>query len=336
MNLRSCVRASPGTASRTRLMAREGARRIAVVNGGTIADRGLFGVFIAGGKSGSRVGELDEEMVFESRTGDTIILGASTWRIEEITHDKVVVSPAPGEPGKMPFWHGDAAGRPAEFGEKIGALTRALMELAPRDRIHPAHRVASARCACRREPARVSRRATHGDRVVPSDTRDRGRALPRRAGRLAHLRAYALWHAGACAVVHRHRRAAARRARPRSRIDVVGRRLRAAGSRSRRAAGYRTAPARSPRNFASCWCGNWDRRRCSPPSFARPRRAPCLLPKRRPGVRAPLWQQRKRSADLLAIAARYESFPILLETYRECMRDVFDLSATVTVLRRIQ
>ena len=92
-----------------KITAREGARRVAIVNGGTIPDRGLFGVFLAGATKGARVGELDEEMVFESRTGDTIILGATTWRIEEITHDRVVVSPAPGEPGKMPFWHGDTA-----------------------------------------------------------------------------------------------------------------------------------------------------------------------------------------------------------------------------------
>ena len=109
--------------------AREGARRIAVVNGGTIPDRGLFGVFLTGATRGARVGELDEEMVFESRAGDTIILGASTWRIEEITHDRVSVTPAPGEPGKMPFWHGDSAGRPAEFGARIGQMTRELLRL---------------------------------------------------------------------------------------------------------------------------------------------------------------------------------------------------------------
>ena len=112
-----------------KLTAREGARRVAVVNGGTIPDRGLFGVFLAGATRGARVGELDEEMVFESRTGDTVILGATTWRIEEINHNRVLVSPAPGEPGKMPFWHGDRAGRPAEFGQKIGEMTRELAAL---------------------------------------------------------------------------------------------------------------------------------------------------------------------------------------------------------------
>ncbi len=107
--------------TRQRLTAREGARRVAVVNGGTIPDRGLFGVFLIGGGPGTaRVGELDEEMVFESKVGETFVLGASTWRIEEITHDRVLVSPAPGQAGKMPFWRGDQAGRPAEFGQAIG------------------------------------------------------------------------------------------------------------------------------------------------------------------------------------------------------------------------
>ena len=111
------------------ITAREGARSVAVTNGGTIPDRGLFGVFLAGATRGARVGELDEEMVYEARNGDTIILGASTWRIEEITHDRVTVSPAPGEPGKMPFWHGEAAGRPSEFGLRIGEITRELLAL---------------------------------------------------------------------------------------------------------------------------------------------------------------------------------------------------------------
>ncbi|HEV2170929.1 MAG TPA: helicase-related protein, partial [Candidatus Binatus sp.] len=112
-----------------KLTTREGARRVAVINGGTIPDRGLYGVFLTGATKGARVGELDEEMVFESRTGDTIILGATTWRIDEILPNKVSVSPAPGEPGKMPFWKGDGPGRPAEFGEKIGRLTRQLLAI---------------------------------------------------------------------------------------------------------------------------------------------------------------------------------------------------------------
>src|SRR5271167_3128156 len=114
---------------KNKLTSRQGSQRVAIINGGTIPDRGLYGVFLAGAARGARVGELDEEMVFESRHGDTIILGASTWRIEEISHNQVIVSPAPGEPGRMPFWKGEAAGRPAEFGRKIGEMTRELLRL---------------------------------------------------------------------------------------------------------------------------------------------------------------------------------------------------------------
>ena len=119
------------TWDRTRnwLTPRQGVKRIAILNGGTIPDRGLYGVFLSGSTKPVRVGELDEEMVFEARAGETFVLGASTWRIDEITHDRVLVSPAPGEPGKMPFWHGDRAGRPIEFGRRIGALTRTLREM---------------------------------------------------------------------------------------------------------------------------------------------------------------------------------------------------------------
>jgi ATP-dependent Lhr-like helicase len=115
---------------KNRLTAREGAKRVAVINGGTIPDRGLYGVFLVGERGPqARVGELDEEMVFESRVGETFVLGASSWRIEEITHDRVLVSPAPGEPGKMPFWKADAAGRPLELGRHIGELIRTLRHM---------------------------------------------------------------------------------------------------------------------------------------------------------------------------------------------------------------
>jgi ATP-dependent Lhr-like helicase len=114
------------------ITAREGAKRVAIANGGTIPDRGLFGVFLLGaGPGAARVGELDEEMVFESRVGETFVLGASSWRIEEITHDRVLVSPAPGEPGKMPFWKGDRAGRPLELGLAIGRLMHDLLRVSP-------------------------------------------------------------------------------------------------------------------------------------------------------------------------------------------------------------
>ena len=115
------------------LTARAGAQRLAVTSGGTIPDRGLFGVFLVGaeGTGGRRVGELDEEMVYESRVGDVFLLGSSSWRIEDITHDRVLVTPAPGQPGKMPFWHGDAPGRPLELGRALGAFLREVGSATP-------------------------------------------------------------------------------------------------------------------------------------------------------------------------------------------------------------
>ena len=110
------------------LRARDGSKRLAVTSGGTIPDRGLFGVFLPDGK---RVGELDEEMVYESRPGETFLLGASTWRIEDITFERVTVTAAPGEPGKMPFWHGDRPGRPLELGRAVGSFVRELREATP-------------------------------------------------------------------------------------------------------------------------------------------------------------------------------------------------------------
>ena len=142
-----------------RVTTREGAKRVAIANAGTIPDRGLYGVFLAGAPAGTaRVGELDEEMVFESRVGETFLLGASSWRIEDISHDRVTVSPAPGQPGKMPFWKGDGPGRPLEFGREIGALVRQLLRDSPDE--------ARIRLERRARPRRAGR--------------DQSRAVPRR------------------------------------------------------------------------------------------------------------------------------------------------------------
>ena len=139
------------------LHGRPGAQRLAVTSGGTIPDRGLFGVFLAAsqreanGRNSHRVGELDEEMVYESRVGDVFVLGASSWRIEDITADQVLVSPAPGQPGKLPFWHGDAPGRPVELGRALGAYCRELAS---------AHRAGRDQPAARRRPGRAGRQPT--------------------------------------------------------------------------------------------------------------------------------------------------------------------------------
>ncbi len=145
-----------------RIRARDGAKRLAVTSGGTIPDRGLFGVFLP---DGTRVGELDEEMVYESRPGETFLLGASTWRIEDITFERVVVTPAPGQPGKMPFWHGDRPGRPLELGRALGAFVRETRQA------DPAAAVETPQDARRPRPVRRRQRG-----AVPRSTRSRRRA----------------------------------------------------------------------------------------------------------------------------------------------------------------
>jgi ATP-dependent helicase Lhr and Lhr-like helicase len=318
-----------------RLTSRQGARRVAVINGGTIPDRGLYGVFLADATKGARVGELDEEMVFESRNGDTIILGASTWRIQDITRDRVVVTPAPGEPGKMPFWHGDAAGRPAEFGERIGALVRELLKM-PRpaafSKLVHEHKLDSnaAENLLRylEEQAVATERVPSDEDIVIEVCRDelgdRRVCVLTPFGTRVHVpwcmavtskmrtergwEVESMWTDDGFVIRLPDNEEAVDTElllpAPGELKDLVMRQL---GSTSLFAAKFREAAARA-----------------------------LLLPKRRPGLRTPLWQQRKRAADLLAVASRFPSFPILLETYRECIRDVFDLRAATALLGKIQ
>ncbi len=325
-----------------RLTTRRGARHVAVANAGTIPDRGLFGVFLAGSAKGSRVGELDEEMVFESRTGDTIVLGASTWRIDQITHDRVVVTPAPGEPGKMPFWHGDTAGRPAEFGRRIGRMNRELLAL-PRpvaiSMLREEHSLDSnaAENLMRylEEQAAATGRVPSDQDIVIEYCRDELGDWRVCVLTPFGSRVHAPWCMAAAAKLRADRGVEAESMwtddgfvirLPDTESDSPGDRapvdsevllpspeemkdlvLRQLGSTSLFASKFREAAARG-----------------------------LLLPRRRPGVRTALWQQRKRAADLLAVASRFSSFPILLETYRECVRDVLDMASAVEVLRQIQ
>ena len=317
-----------------KLTTREGARRVAVINGGTIPDRGLYGVFLTGATKGARVGELDEEMVFESRTGDTIILGATTWRIDEISHNRVSVSPAPGEPGKMPFWKGDGPGRPAEFGEKIGRLTRQLLAL-PRPVAasqlideHSLDENAAENLLRYLEEQKAATQFVPSDQdivieIVRDELGDRRICVLTPFGNRVH----APWCMAVDAKIRSERgwevesvwsddgfviRLPGNEEPIDSSLllpsatelkDLV---LRELGSTSLFAAKFREASARA-----------------------------LLLPKRRAGQRAPLWQTRKRAADLLAVASRYSSFPILLESYRECVRDTFDLASTAAILAKI-
>ncbi len=317
-----------------KLTTREGARRVAVINGGTIPDRGLYGVFLSGATKGARVGELDEEMVFESRTGDTIILGATTWRIDEISHNRVNVSPAPGEPGKMPFWKGDGPGRPAEFGEKIGRLARQLLAM-PRavalskliDEHSLDENAAENLLRYLEEQKQATEHVPSDQDIVIEIVRDE--LGDRRICVLTPFgnRVHAPWCMAVDAKIRSERgweveslwsddgfviRLPGNEEPIDTSLllpsatelkDLV---LRELGSTSLFAAKFREAAARA-----------------------------LLLPKRRAGQRAPLWQTRKRAADLLAVASRFASFPILLESYRECVRDTFDLTSTSAILAKI-
>ena len=318
-----------------RLTARQGARHMAVVNGGTIPDRGLYGVFLAGAEKGSRVGELDEEMVFESRTGDTIVLGASTWRIEEITHDRVTVSPAPGEPGKMPFWHGDMAGRPAEFGRRIGEMTRELLEM-PRPvayaRLVEEHSLDGN--AAENLMRYLEEQAAATGRV-PSD---RDIVMERCHDELGDWRVCVLTpfgtrvHAPWCMAATAKLRAE-RGIEAESMWNDDGFVLRLPEDEELLDTGWLLPSAAELKDLVLRQLGSTS---LFAAKFREAAARALLLPRRRPGVRAPLWQQRKRAADLLSVASRYSSFPILLETYRECVRDVFDLAAATAILREIQ
>jgi len=318
-----------------RLRAREGARRVAVANAGTIPDRGLYGVFLAGAKSPTRVGELDEEMVFESSVGETFLLGASTWRIEEITHDRVLVSPAPGEPGKMPFWHGDAANRPVELGRRIGRLVRELRE-GPRAAAH-------ARLLARHDLDALAaenllrflddQAAATG--AIPDD---RTLVVERCRDELGAWRVCLLTPFGG-PVLAPWALVAAARARELLGADVET--LWTNDGLAVRMPESDEPPDPSflfpePEEVEDLVVGQLGASALFAAKFREASARALLLPRRRPGQRAPLWQQRKRAADLLAVASRFPSFPMLLEAYRECLREVFDLPALTGLLREVR
>ena len=349
--------------------AREGARQLVVANAGTIPDRGLYGVFLADGSEpgaggegrgtggpefpapgrpgGRRVGELDEEMVFETRVGEIVVLGASSWRVVEISRDRVQVVPAPGEPGKMPFWRGDRAVRPVELGETIGRLTREL-DAAPREKAaarlvsdHGLEPGAANNLLAYLQEQKAATGALPDDRtLVVERSRDemgdwRLCLLSPWGGRVhapwalvlqARLRAAGIgaasdpdalvpgadpetvWSDDGIVV-----RLPDRDAPPDASLllpepdEIEELVIRELGGSALFAAHFREAAGRA-----------------------------LLLPRHRPGQRAPLWMQRRRAADLLQVASRYGSFPIILETYRECLQDVFDLPAFVELARKIR
>ena len=317
-----------------KLTGRRNAQRLAVTSGGTIPDRGLFGVFLAGEK-GQRVGELDEEMVYESRPGDTFVLGASTWMIEDITHDRVIVTPAPGKPGRMPFWHGDSLGRPLELGTALGEFIRTLQQQDDDDKKARLTDGGSRRTGDRQPPP-VPQGAEGRDRLVARRQDDRRRAFPRRAGRLAHLRALGLRGAGPRALV-------AGRSRPRmsERLGMNVQCMYTDDGIVVRVLDTDEPPPTDaiflePEEVDDAVVSQVGNSALFASRFRECAARALLLPKRRPGQRTPLWQQRQKSAQLLQVASKYGSFPIMLETFRECLQDVFDVPALTELMGRIR
>ena len=311
------------------LSPRPGARMLAVTSGGTIPDRGLFGVFTP---EGSRVGELDEEMVYESRVGETFLLGATTWRIEDITRERVVVTPAPGVPGKMPFWHGDAAGRPYELGRAVGAFCREVGDWSDEDL---AGRCDLDELATRNLRAYLAeeREATGG--LLPTD---RQLVVERFRDELGDWRIAVLSPFGA--QVHAPW-AMAIEARIRDRLSLEVQAVWSDDGIIVRLPEAEEPPPPEmvlldPEAIEELVVGEVGRSALFATRFRENAARALLLPRRRPGSRTPLWQQRQRAADLLAVASQYGSFPILLETYRECLRDVFDLPALVGLMADVR
>ncbi|MCW2897703.1 MAG: associated domain protein, partial [Actinomycetia bacterium] len=315
---------------------RPGAQKLAVTSGGTIPDRGYFGVFLPtsaeSARAPRRVGELDEEMVYESRVGDVFVLGASSWRIEDITPDRVLVLPAPGQPGKLPFWHGDTQGRPAELGKALGAKVRELAALPEEAAVASLTASGLDALAAGNLVSYLSdQRAATGH--VPDD---RTLVVERFRDELGDWRV--VLHSPYGDRVHAPW-ALAITARLRERyggMDVQalhtddGIIIRVPDSDEPPPAGIAlldpeeigdiiTTEVGGSALFASRF------RECAARAL--------LLPRRQPGRRTPLWQQRQRSAQLLEIAAQFPGFPITLETVRECLQDVFDVPALTEVLR---
>ncbi|HEU4671577.1 MAG TPA: DEAD/DEAH box helicase [Candidatus Limnocylindrales bacterium] len=320
---------------------RRDARVVAVTSGGTIPDRGLFGVFMTGeaGTPGRRVGELDEEMVYESRAGEVITLGASSWRIEEIGRDRVLVTPAPGEPGKLPFWHGDAVGRPIELGRAVGAFVRELegdLARGARGRSSAERRL--------RERHDLDERAAENLLAYLDEERETAGALPtdrrivveRFRDELGDWRVTVLTPFGGrvhapwtLAIEARLGERLAGEVQTIWSDDGIAIRL-PEGEAAVEAVSDSLFP--DPDEIEDLVVGSVGSSALFAARFRENAARALLLPRRRPGTRTPLWQQRQRAADLLAVASRYGSFPILVETYRECLSDVFDVPALRDVL----
>ena len=315
-----------------RLRARDGSKRLAVTSGGTIPDRGLFGVFLP---DGTRVGELDEEMVYESRPGETFVLGASTWRIEDITFERVTVSPAPGQPGKMPFWHGDRPGRPLELGRALGAFVREVRELdepAAIERLMGHYALDVFAAGNLRQYLDEQLEATG---AVPDD---RTLVVERFQDEIGDWRVCILSPFGT--PVHAPWAMAIER-RLMDQFDIpVETMWGDDGIVIRLPESAMELPIDAllidPEDIDELVVATLPQTSLFSARFRECAGRALLLPRRRPDRRTPLWQQRQRAADLLAVASKYPTFPILLETSRECLQDVFDVPALREVLGQLR
>ncbi|MDR5701003.1 Lhr family ATP-dependent helicase [Agromyces aerolatus] len=315
---------------------RRGAQRLAVTSGGTIPDRGLFGVFMIGEAGpGRRVGELDEEMVYESRVGDVFALGATSWRIQEITHDRVLVAPAAGEPGRLPFWKGDGIGRPAELGAAIGEFIKVLADEPGEPALARSRDAGLDELAAKNLVAFIEdqRRATtvvpDGGTLVVERFRDELGDWRIVLHSPYGMRVHAPW---ALAVGARIQETSGVDANAVASDDGIVLRMPDTGDEPPGSDLFVFEPAELAQLvtehvggsalFASRF------RECAARAL--------ILPKTNPGKRSPLWQQRQRASQLLEVARDYPDFPIVLEAVRECLQDVYDLPALTRLAERLE
>ncbi len=351
-----------------RVEGRRDARTVAITSGGTIPDRGLYPVFLVGeaGTPGRRVGELDEEMVYESRVGEVIALGATSWRVEEIRPDRVVVSPAPGVPGKIPFWHGDGLGRPIELGRAMGEFVRELESDLGRGEVgrskarrrllehHDLDDLAADNVIGYLDEEREMAGHLPTDRrIMVERFRDElgdwrlvvltpfgGRvhapwclAIEARLEERFGFGIQTIWSDDGMAIRLPEGELFGRRDGSRDGADgLAGGDGFAGGDGLDRGGSLLDLLFPSAEEVEDLVVGRLASSAMFAARFRENAARALLLPRRRPGSRTPLWQQRQRSASLLAVASRYGSFPIIVETYRECLADLFDLPALRDVL----